>query len=124
QINLIILAVVLADVLAPSTRKWAGIGIGLVAGIKLTPAIFIIYLALVGRIRAAIVASVTGLVTVLIGFALLPSASRFYWFDHAFDDVKRITRFPPASTSLRGMILRLDYPTWIATALAVALLIA
>ena len=124
QINVIILAVVVADILSPATRRWAGIGIGVVAGIKLTPAIFIIYLVLIGRIRAAFVATATGVATVLIGLALLPSASRFYWFDRAFDDVKRITRFPPASTSLRGMILRLDYPTWIATALAVVVFVA
>ena len=32
QINLVILAVVVADLLAPNQRRWAGIGIGLVAG--------------------------------------------------------------------------------------------
>jgi alpha-1,2-mannosyltransferase len=44
QINLVILAVVVAELLGSPERKWAGVGIGLVAGIKLTPAIFLIYL--------------------------------------------------------------------------------
>ncbi len=122
QINLLILALVTADLLAPRHRKWAGVGIGLVAGIKLTPAIFIVYLALVGRIRAALVATATLATTVLIGFLVLPSESSYYWFGRAFENVKRITRDPSVSTSLRGLFLRLDWPPTVATVLAVALM--
>lgn len=122
QINLLILAVVTADLLAPRHRKWAGVGIGLVAGIKLTPAIFIVYLFLIGRIRAAVVATATLVTTVLIGFAVLPSESSYYWFGRAFENVNRIARDPSVSTSLRGLFLRLDWPPAVATVLGVALM--
>lgn len=120
QINLFILAVVTIDLLAPKDRKWAGIGIGLVAGMKLTPAIFIVYLFLVGRIRAGLIASGTLLATVVVGFIVLPSDSTYYWFGRAFENVNRIARDPALSTSLRGLFLRLDWPTGLATLLALA----
>lgn len=124
QINLFILALVVADLLAPRHRKWAGIGIGLVAGIKLTPAVFIVYLFLVGRVRAGLVAAGTLLATVAIGFAVLPSASRLYWFGGAFTNTKRIARDPSVGTSVQSLFQRLDWPAWLATAVAVVLLAA
>jgi alpha-1,2-mannosyltransferase len=124
QINLAILAVVLADLLRPSQAKWAGIGIGLVAGIKLTPAIFIIYLVMIGRLRAALVATATLASTVLVGFAVLPADSRYYWFNRGFDDVSRISRDPGANTSVHGLFLRLHYPPALATVSAVVLALA
>ena len=41
---------------------------GLAAGVKLTPLIFVAYLALTGRLRAAAVAAGTFAVTVAAGF--------------------------------------------------------
>ncbi|WP_158843786.1 glycosyltransferase 87 family protein [Saccharothrix deserti] len=46
---------------------------------KLTPGLFVVYLLLTGRIRAAVVAGGTMLGTVGLGFALLPDESRAYW---------------------------------------------
>ena len=45
QINMFLVLLVLLDllVLVPRQSKWAGIGIGIAAAIKLTPAIFIVY---------------------------------------------------------------------------------
>ncbi|WP_239167484.1 glycosyltransferase family 87 protein, partial [Catellatospora coxensis] len=61
QVNLVLVALVLADawLLASGRSRWAGIGTGLAAAIKLTPAIFIVYLLLARRWRAAAVASAT-----------------------------------------------------------------
>jgi alpha-1,2-mannosyltransferase len=124
QINIAILAVVLADLLAPAHRKWVGIGIGLAAGIKLTPALFIVYLATIGRLRAALVATATFAATVVVGFVLLPSDSRYYWLRQGFRDVGRISHDPRANTSAAGLLLRLHVPNVLATALAIALAIA
>jgi alpha-1,2-mannosyltransferase len=124
QINLLLLAVVVADLLGLRTRKWAGVGIGLVAGIKLTPAIFIVFLVLIGRVRAAVVAAVTLLATIVLGFALLPDDSRFYWIERKFDDINRISRDPFANTSLHGLFLRLHYPAALGAAAVVGLAIA
>lgn len=129
QVNLVILAVVVADLLGSDTRKWAGIGIGIVAGIKLTPALFIVFLVLIGRRRPALVATCAFAATVLIGFAVLPRASGFFWLRGGFDDVARITSDPMANTSLKGLLNRLHVvgtPTVVATALlaVVALTVA
>jgi alpha-1,2-mannosyltransferase len=107
QVNLVILAVVVADLLGSDGRRWAGVGIGIVAGIKLTPALFIVYLILTGRRRSAVVASLTFAATVLLGFLVLPRDSGYFWLRGGFDDVTRITSDPVANTSLRGLLSRL-----------------
>ena len=56
-----------------------GIGIGLAAAVKLTPLIFIAYLLLTRRVRAAAVSALTFAATIGLGFALLPHASAVYW---------------------------------------------
>ena len=123
QVNLVILAVVVADLLGPERRRWAGVGIGLVAGIKLTPALFIVYLLLIGRRRAALVASSTFVATVAVGFAVLPSDSGYFWLRRGFDDIVRISSDPVANTSLRGLFIRLHWPVGAATAVAVVVLV-
>jgi alpha-1,2-mannosyltransferase len=124
QINIAILVVVLADLLGPQRRKWAGIGIGLVAGVKLTPAIFIIYLVLIGRLRAALVAAATLAGTILVGFAVLPKDSSTYWLNRRFEDVGRISRDPIANASARGLFVRMHYSTALATVVAIVLVAA
>ncbi|MCV7228306.1 glycosyltransferase 87 family protein [Mycolicibacterium komossense] len=124
QINLVVMTIVIADVLAPASRKWAGIGIGIAAGIKLTPALFIIFLFATGRRRAAATAAVTFAATVVVGFAFLPADSRFFWLQGGFDDVRRISSDPLANTSLRGLLLRLHWATGWETVVAAVLAIA
>ena len=73
EVNLILAALIGADLLRPRDGAWwQGIGTGLAAGIKLTPLIFVAYLALTGRLRAAAVAAGTFAVTVAAGFGWLP----------------------------------------------------
>ncbi len=124
QINLMLLAVVVADLLGLTKSKWAGVGIGIVAGIKLTPAIFIVFLVLIGRVRAAVVATATLLATVILGFAFLPKDSKFYWIERNFDDLNRISRDPFANTSVHGLLLRLHYPAVLGVAVVIGLAIA
>ena len=77
EVNLILAALIGADVLRRHDgRWWQGIGTGLAAGIKLTPLIFVAYLALTGRVRAAVTATGVFAVTVAAGFAWLPARSR------------------------------------------------
>lgn len=124
QINIVILVLVLADLLGPAQRRWAGIGIGLAAGIKLTPALFIIYLAAIGRLRAALVAGATFAATIVVGFVLLPRDSAFYWLRGGFHDARRISQNPYASTAnttVSGLLTRLHTPVALATTAAVIL---
>ncbi len=122
QINLVLLVLVVADLLGLKASKWAGIGIGLAAGIKLTPALFIVYLLVTRRIRAAAVATATFATTVALGFLVVPSDSVTYWLHGEFDDVNRISHDLLANTSLSGALLRLHLPVTTAhvTAMAVA----
>ncbi len=127
QINIAILAIVVADLLGPPQRRWAGMGIGLAAGIKLTPALFIIYLAATGRLRAALVAGATLLATVLVGFAVLPAGSTFYWLRRGFDDAGRIAQHPfstTANTTLAGLLTRLHVAPAAAAVAAVVFAVA
>ncbi|OPX12148.1 hypothetical protein B1790_04645 [Mycobacterium sp. AT1] len=124
QVNLLILAVVVADLLGPDTRRWAGVGIGLVAGVKLTPALFVVFLVLTGRRRAAVVATVTFAATVVLGFLVLPRDSGYFWLRGGFDDVARITSDPVANTSLKGLFVRMHLAGVPTVAMTAALAVA
>ena len=106
QINVVLLALVVGDLALPDRIKGKGIGIGLAAGIKLTPLIFIPYLLLTRRVRAAAVGALTFAVTVGLGFALLPHASAVYWGGQVF---RRSKHFHLTNQSLNGVILRLTH---------------
>ena len=58
QIDLLIGALVLYDLSRPDSSRWKGAGIGLAMALKLTPAIFALYLLLSRRYRAAAVSVV------------------------------------------------------------------
>ncbi|WP_410637295.1 glycosyltransferase 87 family protein [Amycolatopsis sp. lyj-346] len=129
QVNLLLLMLVLVD-LAGRNRWWTGAGVGLAAGIKLTPAIFVVYLLVTRRFRAAGVAVAAFGVTVLAGFVALPRDSAAFWSAN-FADPSRITgdndAMSPQNQSIRGALARLldiaDVPgmVWIPVAAVVAL---
>jgi alpha-1,2-mannosyltransferase len=84
QIELVLMALIAWDLCQPDDRKWKGLGIGLAAGIKLVPLIFIPYLVLAGKIRQAAVALAVFAGTVVIGFAVLPHDSVKWWLTGYF----------------------------------------
>lgn len=84
QVNLFLMAAVLADVLRPD-RRYAGWLVGLVAGIKLTPLFFVAFLLVVGRRRAAGTAVAAFVGTILVGLAVAPRASWSYWTEILWD---------------------------------------
>jgi alpha-1,2-mannosyltransferase len=106
QINLVLLALVVGDLALPDRIKGKGIGIGLAAGIKLTPLIFIPYLLFTRRVRAAAVSALTFAVTIGLGFALLPHASAVYWGGQF---ARPSNHFHLDNQSLNGVILRLTH---------------
>jgi alpha-1,2-mannosyltransferase len=107
QINLLLLALVLADLLQPDDRRWKGAGVGLATGLKLTPAIFIAYLVLTRRLRAAATAVGVFAATVVVGVIALPSSSHKYWINHLFFDSERVGGVAfLGNQSLQGAIAR------------------
>jgi alpha-1,2-mannosyltransferase len=130
QINLVLLALVVADLTGRDDRPWRGMGVGIAAGIKLTPLIFVAYLLVVRRFRAAAVATGTFAGTVLLA---LPLRSEFveYWLDGTFADSGRVYG-DVASThnqSLRGLLLRSGLVegrvpwVWVASAIVVGVVV-
>jgi alpha-1,2-mannosyltransferase len=84
QIELVLMALIVWDLGQSDGRRWKGAGIGLAAGIKLVPLIFIPYLLLAGKMRQAAVAAAVFAGTVVIGFAALPHASAQWWLTGYF----------------------------------------
>jgi alpha-1,2-mannosyltransferase len=125
QINVLVMMLVVADVLAIRQRRFAGVLLGIAAAIKLTPLAFIPYLFLIGRRRAAGMASATFAACLGLGFLLDRSASATYWGRHRFLEAHRIGRVENASNqSVRGILARLLRTThvsgwWLVIALAV-----
>lgn len=112
QVNLLLLALVLVDawLLATGRERRAGVGIGLAAAVKLTPALFIGLLLIARRWRAAAVASVVALSATGFTAVVAPGTSRFYWTD-ALWDTTRVGRLDYVSNqSLQGILARLGEP--------------
>lgn len=127
QVNALLMAALLVDVLHPE-RRWSGVLIGLVAGLKLTPLVFVVLLVLVGRRVAAGRAVLVFAATVALGFAAMPAGATSYWTD-GLVDARRVG--PPAlahNQSAYGALTRLlDQPpstlTWLAVAGPIALVV-
>jgi alpha-1,2-mannosyltransferase len=125
QIDLVIAALILFDLARPDSARSKGAAIGLAAGLKLTPLLFIPYLLLAGRRRAAAVATSVFAATIALGFAILPSDAVRYW-GGAFLDPTRVGRVADwANQSLQGAIERLTGastvgPAWLVAVAVVA----
>jgi len=127
QIELVLMALIIWDQCQPDRRWWKGAGIGLAAGIKLVPLIFIPYLLLTRRFRQAAVAAGVFAATVVLGYAVLPADSSKWWLGGLFYQGGR-TGFPGwlGNQSLRGLITRLvgsvagAQPVWLAVAVVTA----
>jgi Glycosyltransferase family 87 len=85
QVNLILLALILTDVWRVAHGRSAGLGVGVAAAIKLTPAIFIVLFLLAGKVRAAVTAAAVFAGCGVIGLLVAPGASRQYWLHLVFD---------------------------------------
>ena len=134
QVELILMAAVVWDVSRPNEGRLTGVAIGLAAGIKLVPLIFIPYLALRGARRASARAAATFAMTVIVGFLALPAESGIWWLKgHIFHAGRELNVSSVANQSLLGLLSRMTggvsaaTPVWVACsslALVVGLLIA
>jgi alpha-1,2-mannosyltransferase len=109
QINLILMLLVVADLALAGSRRWpTGVGIGVATAVKMTPGIFIIYLLLTRRFRAAAVAAGTTAAATAVGLAAAPGDSVRFWFRGTFFDAARVAMplTPDADQSIHGMALR------------------
>lgn len=104
QINLLLMFLICIDFL-PREHRWAGVGVGLAAGLKLTPAFFLLLFVVQRRWRALFVSLATFAVTVLIGFWRVKDAGAFW--THAISDSSRVgSHKNPGAQSLQTILIR------------------
>lgn len=125
QVNLFLMAAILADVLRPE-RRHAGWLVGVVAGIKLTPLFFVAVLLVLGHRRAAVTAAGAFAGTVVLGAVAAPGASWAYWTDVLWDPGRVGGVEYAGNQSVLGILSRLlghEAPTalWFAVAGTTAL---
>lgn len=112
QIDLLIAALVSADLAYGRSSRAGGVGIGIAAALKLTPLIFIPYLLLSQRRRMASRALATFALSILVAFIALPKDAARYWDGTVFS-ISRVTGRHhlsgggPVDQSLRGALERL-----------------
>ncbi|MEU9504702.1 glycosyltransferase family 87 protein [Micromonospora sp. NPDC048170] len=112
QINMLLVVLILADLLfaVPGKSRWAGVGVGLATALKLFPGIFIVYLLVTRRWRAAAVASVTAAAATLLAAAVAPRDSWRFW-THELWATDRVGRTDyTGNQSLFGLLSRITAP--------------
>ncbi|WP_432946355.1 glycosyltransferase 87 family protein [Kribbella sp. CA-253562] len=106
QINLMLCALILYDVLDVKHSR-RGVWIGIAAGIKLTPLVFLGLLVVTRQWRALAYATAAFAATVLGGFAVAPTAATQYWTS-LVSDATRVGGLAFASNqSWNGFLVRL-----------------
>lgn len=128
QINIFLMLLILWDLLRGEDSRLRGVGTGLAAGIKLTPMLFVVYLALTRQWKAAATLIGTFAATIAVGFAIMPRASWDYWTETLHDSNRVASPQTAGNQSVRGALANLghtDHPNtlaWLALAGLVAVL--
>ncbi|NUT31865.1 MAG: DUF2029 domain-containing protein [Hamadaea sp.] len=110
QVNMLLVALVAADLLfgAARGRRWAGIGIGLATAVKLTPGLFIVYLLVTKRFRAAFTAMGVAAGVTLATAAVAPDMAREYFTSALFETDRVGSLAFVSNQSLQGLVARLS----------------
>ncbi|MGH3517880.1 MAG: glycosyltransferase 87 family protein [Haloechinothrix sp.] len=115
QINLILMALIVLDLLVISARpnRFGGVLVGIAAAVKLTPLIFVPHLLFTGRWREAVRALATFAALQGLMFLLIPYDAMRFW-GHAVSDPGRTGPIHWAGNqSLNGLVNRLsDLAPW------------
>ncbi len=106
QINLALICLILWDLNRPATALGKGFALGVAAGVKITPAVFIVHLLLTRQLRAAATALASFTGTVLLGALVLPSASVDFWTRRLFETDRVGKAWIVDNQSLQGLIAR------------------
>lgn len=130
QVNMLLMALVMVDLIRGRGRWWGGILTGLAMAVKLTPAVFLLYLVLRRDWRGLATAVVAALAFTGLGHLLAPDDSARYW-TFAIRDPARIGGLAFTSNqSVNGVVHRLGLEgsaasvAWLAVSCLVGLLIA
>jgi len=106
QVDLVLLGLCLTDCMATAPRWPRGLLIGLATAIKLMPGVFVIYLLITGRRRAAGIAALSFAGLTALAWAISPANSATYWTNAIFQTGRLGGNGSAANQSLRGIVLR------------------
>ncbi|WP_369252390.1 glycosyltransferase 87 family protein [Streptomyces sp. R41] len=125
QVNLAVACLILWDLTRPPGAPGKGIALGIAAGVKLTPAVFIAYLLLTRRVREGATALAACAGTVLLGALVLPYASVDFWTRRLYETDRVGKAWIVDNQSLQGLIARAlgepsPGPAWALPMVAVA----
>mgnify|MGYP002758671510 FL=1 len=124
QINILLMLLVALDVL-PRRFRLPGIGTGLAAGLKLTPAYMGLTLLWERRWWAALMTVLTFGLTVVVGFHFVPDAKEF-WTDAMFNSTRVGEHANTGSKDLYSVMFRAwgieGGPAWVAAVIAIFVL--
>jgi alpha-1,2-mannosyltransferase len=126
QVDILLVALCVLDCAAARPRWPRGALIGLATAIKLVPGVFIVYLLITGRRRAAGVAAATFAGLTGLAWLISPSDSAAYWTSAIFNSHRLGPNTQAANQALRGMILRIfaPHPAPVALWLGAAVIVA
>ena len=109
QVNLLLFALVMADLVALRKGwRWAGVGIGLATAIKLTPALFIVYFLVSKQWRPALTAAGTALAVTVGTHLVVPEESATYWGSVIWHTERVGAADMTPNQSLAGLVARLQ----------------
>ncbi|MGW4483924.1 glycosyltransferase 87 family protein [Amycolatopsis sp. NPDC004368] len=112
QINLVLMALVAVECLDPNPRWPRGIGVGIAAAIKVTPAGFLLFFMLTKDFRAARNAMIAGAAATALGFLVAPADSVKYFFGGGLTGAAGLSGSPYATNqTIEGALHRLDLPS-------------
>ena len=127
QIDMVLMLLVVWDLCQPARRPWQGAGVGIAAGIKLVPLLFIPYLLVTRRYRQAAVAAVVFGLTIAVSFVVLPQDAAAYWLHGLFLQNRAGDVYWNGNQSLLALVSRSAgsqnvQVQWLAMAVMVALI--
>jgi alpha-1,2-mannosyltransferase len=131
QVNTMLMAFVVADLLpdAPvrngsdGERRWIPQGVlsGLAAAIKLTPALFVVFMFVIGKRRAVITAVISFVAFTAIGAIFLFSETVQFWTGLSGGDTRTASPLYAGNQSLLGVFYRLGDSSRTTTLLGLAI---
>jgi alpha-1,2-mannosyltransferase len=117
QVDLFLVALCVADCATRSPRWPRGLLVGLATAIKLVPGVFLVYLWITGRRKAAVTAAVAAASATLAAFAVLPGESIDFWFGALLDSDRVGANNGTTNQAIRAVLLRMYLPDAITTVL-------
>ncbi|WP_326646325.1 glycosyltransferase 87 family protein [Streptosporangium sp. NBC_01755] len=129
QVDILLVALCLADCVARRPVWPRGMLIGLATAVKLTPGVFLIYLLITGFGPGArreqrdtfLMAALTAALLTLLPFLVIPADAADFWFRALLDPERLGANAATTNQSMRGMLIRLYLPDVLTSVLWVAL---